>query len=328
MAARDGVRAAHAAALARRRGRRGGWRALRQAGRCAVAALVPMLAPAPAAAEGEAPRVVARVNGAPITSEAVLLAENALRQQTGGAVPPEGIGREALRRAIFQELLYQEARAAGLRAEEADVRAAMERIRAGRGGRERAPEPELRAWVERNLLLERFLAREVAQKITVADADLRAAYEQRRSAFLVPERVAVTEVLFFLDPARPESLAAAEAVRARLLAAGGDASRLEPDGSFIVRELEIKREEEPQLHAAAIRLAPGELSGVLSAAGSLHLLRLNVFEPGRERSFEEVRPSLERALRARAERARLAELEAELRGRARIELSETKEPGP
>lgn len=291
------------------------------AGAARAAAPVAPVAPA-APAVDDAQRAVARVNGVPVTRADVDQAVAGLRAQGRDAGDPAALEKEALRRAVLQELLYQRAVATGTVVEPAAVDEAVARVRAGRGGAARGLSDErLRAWVERNLVLERFLAREVQGRIEVTEGQVRELYERRREALRVRERLAVTDVLFFLDTKDPASRAAAERVLARIGAeAGGDPARLEPDGSFIVRQVELKEADDPELYAAAKRVAPGALSGVVTAGGSFHVVRVDAYEPARERGFDEVRPLLERELRARAEGERLRALELELRAAATIEL--------
>jgi hypothetical protein len=294
---------------------------LAPAGGAAQSTAAPAAPTAPATTADDAGRVVARVNGAPVTRGAVLQAAAGLRAQ-GRGEDEAALGKEALRRAILLELLYQRAVATGVAVEPSAIDEAAQRVRGGRGGAARElPDDQLRAWVERNLVLERFLAREVQGKVAVTEPQLRELYERKREALRVRERVAVTDVLFFLDTKDPASRAAAERVLARIGAeAGGDPSRLEPDGSFIVRTLELKEADDPELYAAAKRLAPGALSGVVTAGASFHIVRLDAYDAARERSFDEVRPLLERELRGRAEAERLRALEQELRAAAAIEL--------
>lgn len=280
----------------------------------------------PAAPAGSAAPPAARVNGVAITAEdvAAMVERLEARAKPGsrGGAAGDLLRKEALRRTIFQELIYQRARAIGVSVSDADVEAAAARFKSGhdRGAGDLA-ESGLRALVERNLVLERFLAQEVTAKITVPAAEVESLYERRRADFRSPERIGVSDVLFFLDPADPASRARAEAVLGRLRAdPAHDAGALAPDSSFIVQRRDLKPAEEPRLAEAARGLAPGELSGLVSSDGNLHILRLEAREPQRERPFAEVRPLLERELQGAAERARLLELEAQLRQAARIEI--------
>lgn len=281
----------------------------------------------PAAAAPAAP-AAALVNGVAITEDDVAAMVKRLDARTkpgsrGGATG-DLLRKEALRRTIFQELIYQRARATGVSVSAADVEAAAARFKSGHDrGSSDLQESGLRALVERNLVLERFLAQEVTAKITVPTSDVESLYERRRPDFRSPERIGVTDILFFLDPNDAASRAQAESVLGRLRAdPAHDAGALAPDSSFIVQHRDLKPAQESLLAEAARRLAPGELSGLVSADGNLHILRLEVHEPERERPFTEVRPLLERELLGAAERARLLELEVELRKAARIEIAD------
>jgi parvulin-like peptidyl-prolyl isomerase len=298
-----------------------------------AAALALLLAAGPAPAQPAAAgpgEVVARVNGVPVTKAALARAMARLAPQgPEGAEEQRRVREEALRRLVLQELLAQRAAAAGVVPSAQEVDDALARLggNSGTGGipgllaREGLGEAELRPWVARNLALERYLADEVQKKVAVTEEQVREAYAKHAAALAVPERVAVTDVIFFLDPGDPTARAKAEEVLALVRREkGGDPAALEPDGTFIVRALELRRGDDPELYAAARALEPHALSGVVTAGGSLHLLRLDAYDPPRQRSFEEARPQLEAELRRKGEGARLRELEAELRAGARIEI--------
>jgi parvulin-like peptidyl-prolyl isomerase len=102
-----------------------------------------------------------------------------------------------------------------------------------------------------------------------------------------------------------------------------DPWKLEPDGTFAVRELEINKLREKELYEAAIKLKPGELSGVVTTSDSLHVLKLKQYTPEKQFTFEEVRKAIEAKLRAKAEGERLRAWQAELRKGAKIEIPET-----
>jgi parvulin-like peptidyl-prolyl isomerase len=280
----------------------------------------------PAASPASAAPVTVRVNGVAITEDAIdtMVERLDARTKPGSRTGASGelLRKEALRRVIFQELIYQRARATGVNVSDADIEAAAAQFKTGHDrGAVDLQESGLRALVERNLVMERFLAQEVTSRITVTEAELKSLYERRRPGFRTPERIGVTDVLFFLDPEAAPSRAQAQAVLGQLRAdPAHDAGTLAPDSSFLVQRRDLKPAAEPRLAEAARRLAPGDLSGLVNADGNLHILRLDVYEPERDPPFAELQPRLERELRGAAERTRLLELEAELRNAARIEI--------
>jgi parvulin-like peptidyl-prolyl isomerase len=276
---------------------------------------------------------VARVNGVAIPRAALVRMMGRMQSRGTAADAAHAdtqLKAQALRRLILQELAYQEAQSRGIAVGAAEVDAAVERIRSGNAAgpagfaafleKEALTEAGLRSLVERNLVLEAIIKKEVVEKSQVAEKDLRAAYERSKGALTTPERLAATEILFLLDPAAADSRRRAGALLQGLRDNPARAPReLEPDGTFIVRELQIKPDDDPVLYAAAKKLKPGEISGVIASQQSLHIIQLNEYVPARQPTFEEARGALERELAARAQQRRLEAWEAELRARAKIE---------
>ena len=277
---------------------------------------------------------VARVNGVAIPRAALVKMMGRMQSRAGSADAAHAdsvLRTQALRRLILQELAYQEARARGMTVGSGEVDAAFERIKSSAGDgqagfegfleKEALTEQGLRSLVERNLLLESILKSEVLEKTVVGEKELLAAYERKKEAFATPERVEVAEILFLLDADAEDSRQKAAALL-KLLRDDPARSPLDlaPDGTFIVRKLEIRQADDPVLYAAAKMLKPGEISGVISSQKSLHIVQLIDFVPARQATFEEVRGALERDLGARAQQRRLEAWESELRAKATIEL--------
>lgn len=277
--------------------------------------------------------VAARVNGVPIPLEAVLrmLSSNVPPKGHGAGAPPDmaAAREEALKRLIFRELAYQKAKATGLVPGAAEVDTALSSLRtnAGEAGvarllqKEGWTEEDLRFQIERKLAIERIVAREVGERTSVSQVDLQKLYEQEKQAYFTPEKMKVTDLIFFLDPQSSDSRSKAEAVL-KGLKDDRDLWTLVPDGTFIVRDTEVDPGTDRELYEAGRKLKNAELSGIFSAAGSLHVIKLKEYTPAKQASFEEVRGELEKREKAKARQKRLREWEAELRAEASIVVPE------
>jgi parvulin-like peptidyl-prolyl isomerase len=277
---------------------------------------------------------VALVNGIAIPRSALVKMMDRMQSRSGSTDAPHGTSQlktQALRRLILQELAHQEALARGIAVAPSEVDAAVERIRSSTAGgqvgfeaflaQEAMTEAGLRSLVERNLVLEAIIGKEVVEKAGVDEQDLLAAYERNKNTLATPERVSVMEILFLLDPTTEDSRRQAAALLQGLRDDPARAPRdLVPDGTFIVRELQISPGEDPVLYDAAKKLKPGEISGVITSQQSLHIVQLIEYLPSRQPTFEEVRGVLERRLIARAQQQRLEAWEAELSAKAKIEI--------
>jgi peptidyl-prolyl cis-trans isomerase C len=280
--------------------------------------------------------VAARVNGVEITMGSVAVMMGSLgANRVHGPGPPAGVEEarsEALDQLILQELAYQKAKSEGMTVEPKEIDAAVTDMRRKLGGeeklrefaeKERITEEGLRARIERNILLKRIFTREIQDKASVSEEEIRREYESDKERYDRPEKIVVTDVVFFLEPGDAESLRKAGEIRRKI---DGDPEKnprkVASDGTFAVLDVEIKGEQGRELYDAAKQLSVGELSGVFAAGGNLHVIKLQEYTPRRHFTFEEVKGRIKGQLKARAVRKRSEEWEAELRQGARIEIVE------
>lgn len=174
--------------------------------------------------------------------------------------------------------------------------------------------PLLRARLERQLITQEVIGRELQPRIKIDDEVLLKAYRQAAEEFRVPERVQVRE-LVVLTAARPtasERLELARAIRAEI--AGGkdlaDVAAKYQGQNLTSGVVDLgwvtKGELDPALEAAVWGLASGALSEPVEARGGLHLVELRAREETRLRPFAEVKEAL-------AERERARRFDSELR---------------
>jgi len=297
--------------------------------------------PEPMSQEHAKKIAVAKVNGVSITMESVVkmmknmgsrIKHGSARQQDMGA-----LRQEALNKLILQELAYQRAKAQGLLPAPAEVDAAVQKVKTRLGSeegftafleKEAMSEKEFRTLIETNMAIGRIIEKEVSGKIIITGDDVKKEYESRKDTFNTPEKILIADVLFFLDTRSEDSRKKVEDVLMTLRAdKDNDPLKLSPDGTFIVREVELTEGSDRELFAAAQKLTPGELSGIVTTSDSLHVIKVLKHTPATRVSFEDVRSSLEKKLRADAQREKMKEWEAELRKGAVIEIIQAKEGG-
>jgi len=288
------------------------------------------------AAEG----VVARVNGVPITAEAV---SGMMARMGAGTGQGHGIGekapkdertlrKEALDRLIFEELAWQKAKADRIIAGPGEVDRRLEDMRARLGGaeemkkaleKEGRTEERLRAGIERDIVLRRIFGREVSDKVSVPEEAVAREYEREKGKYVKPEKVVVDDIVFFLKTGERASVERAEEIRRKVLE---DKDRnpwsLAPDGTFIVHEVEIRPEKERELYREAVTLKAGEISRIIETSDSLHFIKLKEYSPMKQLTLDQVRVFIERKLVAEASQERLRRWEAELRKGAEVEIME------
>ncbi len=289
-------------------------------------------------AKDERKIIVARVNGVDISMHSLTkmmeYRGNRKEPSSESSQEKEALRKDALDRLIFEELAYQRAVAQGLKSNPADVDKTIEAIKIKTGGedgfreqlkKDDSTEEELRSQIARNAVLSQIFKKEILDKVHVSEDDIKEAYEKEKEKFLIAEKVVVEDVVFFLDPDNAGSARQVEEVLAKLPETKKDVKSLVPDGSFVVRELEVTSKKHPQLYEEAKKLKVGELSGVIKTGDSLHVLQLKEYSPEKKFSIDEMRAFLMAEVGGRARMKRLAEWKEELRKGAKIEILDTGE---
>ena len=299
-----------------------------------VAALVSPLPPL-AATPGDKTIIVARVNSAAITRHSLIQMMNRMSAKNAETSLPESrddIRKRALDKLISQELAIQAATRQGLLVEQAGIDKAIINLKENLGGeikfqdylaKEHSTEAELRAQVERVLLYELIGGKEVRDKAIVTDDEVRKEYELVKGQYITPEKITVVDVVLFLNQDDPASISKAIDLLSKINAdKDKNPKNLASDNAFVVRDLELDKEKEPALADAARKLQQGELSSVIKARDSLHIIQLTEYIPERQMPYEEVKDSLEKTLKTAARKKRLQEWEQVLRKDAKIEIEE------
>jgi parvulin-like peptidyl-prolyl isomerase len=292
------------------------------------------------AKEGGENTIVARVNGVDIDLQSLLNMMNSERARFGRAtLKPEqmkALREAALDRLIFDELAYQSAKASGIKADPTDIDHRIEELKVQYGGPEAfketlkkagVTEEDLRKQIARDMVLQRIYKREIDDKVGEAPEDrLKKEYEKEKGNFLVAEKGLVNDIIFFLDIDKEESLQKAGKILQELRAdKNRDPKSLPLDGTFIVRELELSKLNEPQLYDEAKKLKVGEYSDIIKTKDSLQIIQLKEYEPARQYTFEEMRGFLADRFKKQAELKRAQEWERELKKNAKIEILDTGE---
>jgi len=287
--------------------------------------------------------VAAVVNGVEITEEAV---ETMMKSLAKGKLPgaeleenPGDLHKEALNQLILQELSYQKALSDGMTVDQKDVDNAIASIKKKLGGegkysefldKEKISDDEMRNRIQRNLVLSQFfnkLKREIYVNTDVSDEKLKNEYEEDKEKYTRPEKIVVVDVVFFLNPNNADSPKKAEEILKRIqMDKEKDPWNLDLDGTFIVRDLEMKDGvHEEEIYNQAKKLKVGELSGVFLSSGTLHIIKLKEYTPFKQYTFKEVKSVVDRKARGEAQKKFLEAWEAELKKNARIEIMGTGE---
>jgi parvulin-like peptidyl-prolyl isomerase len=273
--------------------------------------------------------IVAKVNGSELTMDQLITLMNRLAERSDGQETMEEHKKRALDKLVLQELAYQQAKTKGLKIGTDKIDMAIDNLKANMTEGEdyneylkqhNFTEPELRTQIERSLLIELDYAREVLDKVTVPEAQVRAEYERVKHLFVQPEKVSALDVFIIKNEGKVSQKKANELLKKIKADPNKDPWKLTLDGTFILRNIEIKKDREPELYKAAKKLKPEELSGVIKAQSGFHIIKLRDYSPERQLTFDETKSRLEGRFMVAAQEKRTQEWEEELKKGANIEL--------
>jgi peptidyl-prolyl cis-trans isomerase SurA len=183
---------------------------------------------------------------------------------------------------------------------------------------------DLRRKIERDILREMVIRRDIEPKLTVSDADLRAEYERlRESDFTTPAKITLQEIVI-KDEAGGEAFVQQLAARARAgedfatLAKAHSAAATRAHGGEVGEIAE--NDMDPELRKVALALPIGGVSQPIRSEGGHRIVKLTARTPAATTPFEQVREKLRDGLMTtRFEKEYDAYLQ-ELRKTAQIEL--------
>ncbi len=173
--------------------------------------------PAPAAAEAKKPnpdRVVAKVNGSPITEGRYMRALAMVGQQlaqSGRRIPQEALPqlqRQVLENLVKTELLYLEAKKAGMKVSAEEVEKATVEMRSKFSSPEQFDEwlkrgdltmEQLKVEETKSLEVRKFIDENFTPKATVTEDDVKKYYKDHPDEFKKPERVHARHILVTVD---------------------------------------------------------------------------------------------------------------------------------
>jgi parvulin-like peptidyl-prolyl isomerase len=235
---------------------------------------------------------------------------------------------QALQELINRELQYQDALAKNMKPEKEKLDAQMERIRSkfktpeeykAALEKEGMSEEKVRAWVEKDMMIQSVFSDAVTAKAKVSDEEAKNYYEKNAARFQQPEGVKL-RLISAKDEKKARDILA-------MLKSGDDFGEIAynmSEDSYREKSGDIgymhKGRMLPEIEDVAFKLKIGETSDVIKAENSWLIIKLEDKKPEHQMSFEEVRDKLKKDL----EKERTKELNdkwiAALRAKAKIEV--------
>jgi peptidyl-prolyl cis-trans isomerase C len=295
------------------------------------------------------PHDVARVNGAPITSDR-------LDAAVGALIPMESFHRNvsvekmaelrqrALQTLVDDELQYQDGVRQAIKVSDKDVQAVWDKTVAQYGGakafdaalsRARTTRDAARIEIRRTLIIDKAYERSVTAQCQVSRDDVQRFFVANPDRFVEPEQLHIYAITVGVDPSSTSAQWAAARARA-----GQALEELKAGASFEATVLKYSTDPSKAqggdmgfLHRGSLsetfervarELPVGRFSDVIQTIYGYHIVRVSEVRPARKKSFEDVSATLQSDLTA----ARCAERKdawlAGLRARASVALLEPK----
>ena len=302
---------------------------------------LPLLAAEKPHSEGK----VAVVNGSVITQADFDLEMGRVQEQFRrlGRSPSGSelskIRMDVLENLIARELLYQESRKEGIKAEEQDINQQFQVLKGRFSGeaefenaltRMNLSEAGLRSHIERNMVISRFIEEKFVQEVTVSDKETRAYYDSHQGSFKVPERVKASHILIKVDPQagksdKAEARKKLETIQQRLqkgedfgaLArefSQGPSSSKGGDLGYFSRGQMVKPFEE-----AAFALQPDQVSEIVETRFGYHLIKVVDKTPETKMAYGEVKDRLGQYLKHGKVQQEIGRYVDQLKEKAQVE---------
>jgi peptidyl-prolyl cis-trans isomerase C len=292
----------------------------------------------------ELPAVLARVNGEAIDRAELEGAVRSAEARAGASIPAEQrseILRGLLDQLVSVHLLAQEARARKVTVPDADVKQQIDQVRKQFPSEEAFAKEmaangssldRLQKDIARRLQITKLIDAELAGKVTIADKDVSAFYEQNAEHFKEGEAVRASHILVSVakeanaaqkQEARAKAETLLKKVRAGADFAGVAKTDSQDPGSapkggdlgFFTRG-----EMDPTFEAAAFNLKPGAISAVVETPFGFHIIKQHEQRPGRTKPLAEVSNQIADFLRSQQSEEKTTAFIEQLKAKAKIEI--------
>jgi peptidyl-prolyl cis-trans isomerase C len=311
-------------------------------GTAPVGAAAGAAAPPPALTQDKIPAVVAKVNGKPIAKGDLIKVADGYHAQAPGMTETADFYRKILDQLIANELLLQEAKAAGVTATDDEVNKQLGELKGHFPSPEKyqeelkkngMTEAELVKQTRELLVVQKFVETKVVNDVKVSDQDVKAFYDKNPDKLTRPERIHIRHILIKVaKDATPEDKKQARAKIDDLLAklkAGGDFAKLaeessddpgsKPRGgdlSWVSRGQMVK----PFEDAAFALKQPNDLSPVVESQFGFHVIQLIEHQNAGMVPFDEVKDKIAGFLKQQQQKEKFFGHIKVLKDKAKVEI--------
>lgn len=224
--------------------------------------------------------------------------------------------KEVIESLIRREILHQESRKAGIKIDKKDITKEIDAIKKqflsdaaykNELSRRNLPEDTLRAQLERNLLIQKYVEQQFLKKVKVTDADVMAYYESHLAALKQPLQVRVSHILIQSDSKseasrKPEARRKAEQIL-KDLKDGRDfrtLAREQSDGPTRTSGGDLgyvgRGQLEKQFESVIFNLKKDEISDVIETDYGYHIFKVMDIKPESIVAYDNVKEQIKQLL--------------------------------
>jgi len=249
------------------------------------------------------------------------------------------IKEKILENLIDRELLYQESQKTGIKVDEAEINEQWEKLKKrfpseaefkAALGKVKLSEAIVRSQIKRGLIIKKFIDKQIIEKITVLNKEIKTYYESNPGSFKQPEQVRASHILIKLNPKADESQKVVarkkiEAVQMKLKKGENFAilAKEFSEGPSSVKGGDLgyfnKGQMVKSFEKVAFALKPGEVSGITETKFGYHLIKVVDKKPEGMMKYEEIKDRLQQYLKQQKTQEKLDIFIKKLKGKAKVD---------
>lgn len=187
-------------------------------------------------------------------------------------------------------------------------------------------EAQLRSRAERTQLLEAITGKELYQKVTIDPKDVERLYKDyiKLGKLKKEDEFIIKEIILLEGENKKTVKATADSLLDRLKKYDYDFGKLTLDGTFIVRDMKVKKDKLPVIFKSMETMKVGDFSGVVEDGGTFHIFKVLKKEKGGNMTREEAKGILEDRLAVYSQDKRKDAWEKSLKKGAKIIIHKDK----
>lgn len=181
-------------------------------------------------------------------------------------------------------------------------------------------EAQLRTQIERTNLLQAITGKELYQKVTIDPKDVDRLYKDylKLGKLKMEDEFFIKEIVLLEGENKKSVKATADSLLGLLKKNNNDFGKLILDGTFIVRDVQVRKDKLPVIFKSMETMKVGDFSGVVEDGETFHIFKVLKNEKGRDMTREEAKGILEDALAVYSQDKRKDVWEKALRKGAKI----------